>query len=903
MDKEQIIHDTEVLTKACTDAQNWIEKNEERVRTCGKSQKNVLSELRHQARLFRMLGRAAARKMCAGVFGPSQAGKSYLLSSLARDSAGNVMCDFNGERHDFLREINPEGGKESTGLVTRFTMTPPSGYPHGYPVHVRLLSETELVKIFANTYFCDAIHMTGSDRYGKEALTSALQQLENQALATTSSHITIDVMEDLHEYILNSFGDKARPVLLEDLYWEKAIELAPKLSLDGRVTLYSLIWDGVDEFSDMLRSLLTDLEKIGFAEEIFCSMKSLIPREASIIDVETLGKTDFSACGAKETVEVINRSGKTAEICRKNLTAIVAELTLVMVNKPADYFDHTDLLDFPGYKARLEASNLREYLKSGKSDSAVEQFFRRGKVAYLFQRYNSERELTSLLLCNSTTDNIPGLPKAVEEWIISTHGKSPEERVNTKNALFYILTKSDTNFDWGPGKKYETVWDSTLQGKFLAHFSNTFSQDTHWVERWKPDQPFNNMYMLRNVNIAWKAMMKIDSGGHETEIMDTQHYENMRDAFIKSELVRKHFSSPETSFDELMKLNDGGIEYIKRSLAPLCDPNLKLTQIANTIIRARDKLYSILTPFYHSGNQAEEIKKKKALFLKIKTYCGNPKFRSRFPELLNSFNLPIDHLVYLRDDAERKFEEYKEKFNAIQMEETQKTETEDPQDLDMDFSLDDLQGDIFGSAETKQDSGKGGNADNCEKDFISFYVDRIIEVWNNHCHSKADNSDLTEYYLFPQQAFLSMLDEFDTAITRKDLRKLIENKFREIAKFAADETQKNRRQASFAMSVLNDFVCWLGRNPKTTDSKDRIIDFNGKDVSVFKDRVDLTDYPSLPERYDNQGHAKQWYMDWLVSFYGMLIDNAISDDTGKIDIVQNTILGEILRTIKKEQAN
>ena len=49
MEKEQIIRDSETLTRACLDAEKWVEINDERVRSCGKSQSSVLSELRHQA--------------------------------------------------------------------------------------------------------------------------------------------------------------------------------------------------------------------------------------------------------------------------------------------------------------------------------------------------------------------------------------------------------------------------------------------------------------------------------------------------------------------------------------------------------------------------------------------------------------------------------------------------------------------------------------------------------------------------------------------------------------------------------------------------------------------------------------------------------------------------------------
>jgi hypothetical protein len=904
MDKEQIINDAAIYEKACKDAQVWVKNNEEIVVKSGKTLNGVAAHLRKEARFFRQIAKAAKRKMCAGVFGPSQAGKSYLLSSLARDEKGDVFCDFNGEQHDFLKEINPAGGKESTGLVTRFTITSPQNVPKDYPVYVRLLSETELVKIFANSFFCDAIH---KEIVNKDEIRQKIAALKPRAGAQ-QSHIDIDAMENLREYITNSFGDKTRAACLEEVFWDDAVELAPKLGLDDRVTLYSIIWNGIEEFTDMLRVLVSDLEKLEFSEELFCSMKALVPREASIIDVDTLGKTDFSKCGASPNVQVMTRSGKCSEISRKNLTAIVAEITMVMVHKPADYFDHTDLLDFPGYKARLEATDLKEYLHSGKADSPVEQFFRRGKVSYLFRRYSDERELTSLLLCNSTTDNIPGLPLAIEEWITSTHGKTPNDRVNSadKTALFYILTKSDRTFEMGQGKSIDKIWDSVIEGQFLAHFGSTFSQTTRWVENWTPTSPFNNMFLLRNINIEWKGMMDLE-GSNEIAIRDTELCDKMHQSFINSALVKKHFSNPELAYSELMKLNDGGIGLIKRCLKPLCDPNLKLGQLSNALEIERQKLLDFLSKFFSSGNLEDELKKKKMLFVKIKNFSNNPKFRERFPELLDSFTLGVEQVVYLKDDAERRFEEYKEKFNAIQMEKTQEMAnaevSEENLDLDLDISLDP---DSFFDSPSKVMKGGDGNAaddDSHEKDFISFYVERIIEAWSSNCHAKADKSDITSYYMFPAQSFTAMLDEFDEALTRLKINKVIENKFREIAKYTGDESQKNRRQASFAINALNDFISWLGKNPndKTISAADREIDFNGKRLEVFAPREEFTGYPTLPDTYDPQYHAKKWFMDWLVTFYGMLVDNATSGSSGKINLEQNAVLGKIIKTVNKGQ--
>ena len=113
--------------------------------------------------------------------------------------------------------------------------------------------------------------------------------------------------------------------------------------------------------------------------------------------------------------------------------------------------------------------------------------------------------------------------------------------------------------------------------------------------------------------------------------------------------------------------------------------------------------------------------------------------------------------------------------------------------------------------------------------------------------------------------------------------------------------QKNRRQASYAVSVLNSFISWLGHNPSETDVSERNVDFNGKNITVFRNEEHLVSgFPELPYTYDSQANAKQWFMDWLVSFYGLLIDNAVSDDTGKINVEQNSKLGQILKTIKPE---
>lgn len=906
MDQQTLVKQAGVIADVAAKAQEWVDQNRTRVSSGTQSVEDIQANLRRQARLARRLGRAAERKMCAGVFGPSQAGKSYLLSSLARDEYGDVLVKFGNETHDFLKEINPYGGKESTGLVTRFTLTPAANLPDGFPVHVRLFSETELVKIFANSYFRDCKHKGKID---KDAIRNEVEGMKGKVGTASAPHLDLDAMEDLREYINSCAENAGRAIILDELYWPEAIHMAPKMPLEDRAKLYGVIWDNIPEFTAMFLSLARDLERLGNPDEAFCEMSALLPNTASIIDVETLGKDDFSSLGVANEVKIKGKNGQVANITRKNATAIVAELILVMCAKPAPYFDHTDLLDFPGYKARLECSDIREYLgddaKDGKKENKVEQFFRRGKVDYLFQRYNAENELTSLLLCVATTDQTPGLASAVSEWIASTHGETPEaRRAYARTALFYILTKADRYFEKKPGSLTE-LWKSVIIGNFLAHFGGVFTGKTNWVEQWEPNRPFQNLFLLRNINIPFDAVMRYqDKQGVQVEMgvqEDKQaRVAELREAFINTPEVKKYFSSPGEAFDELMKVNDGGMGHIKNRLGPLCDPDLKLAQVAQGLAGVAQSVIAILSPFYHSGDQEQELKKKMAFFAGFGRLFKNPYFQERFPELLSNFKVAPEILFYLRPEAERKYEEYRQeqlKAMLAEVQEQPEPVVAEPEGDPLDF-LDD----VFNDPAPVQAAQGGGAKPGESKDEHHFYARRIIESWDERMRRLAETPECQNYYQFSKPVFLGMLDEFGQAVARLQVQAKLEKKFREIAEpVDVSRESKIRKQAAYAIGVLNDFVSWLGKKPSDTEPAQRSVNYRGEDVMVFRDRPPVQEYPVLPETF--VPFSRQWYKDWLTAFYGMLVDNVTYTDGAQIDMEQNRRLGDLIKQLNGENAS
>ena len=80
--------------------------------------------LRDLALRTRKLRRAWARKQSLGLFGPSQAGKSFLVGALLSHELGSLEVLSRGGAVDFLDEINPAKGVESTGVLPRFSATP-----------------------------------------------------------------------------------------------------------------------------------------------------------------------------------------------------------------------------------------------------------------------------------------------------------------------------------------------------------------------------------------------------------------------------------------------------------------------------------------------------------------------------------------------------------------------------------------------------------------------------------------------------------------------------------------------------------------------------------------------------------------------------------------------------------
>ncbi len=850
----------------------WVRTNPQ---TVGSSGETLLRESNRLARALRKEAATAARKMCVGVFGPSQSGKSYLISALAQDADGSLLAALGDESADFIQDINPAGGKESTGLVTRFTLTPGDA-PAGFPVRLRLLSELDLVKILANTYYADCRHLTPPD---EEAIAARVGELAKRAKgAPWQAPFDEDDMLDLKDYVTRNFRADACVQKLEHLFWPKAVHAAGRLAPADRAALFELLWDEAKPFTGLYLRLRDVLDSLGHPDEAFCGKEALLPRENSIIDVETLRGLGEGGDG---TLELVARDGRRATAARAEAAALTAELAITMRHKPDDFFEHTDLLDFPGYRSRLKTDDVAREL--GKPDQ-LRQFFLRGKVAYLFERYKSDLELTSMLLCiGPSNQEVQDLPAVISDWVSDAAGKSPELRRGRRTTLFLVLTKFDMEFEKKKGAMDdETRWSNRLHASLL----DFFGKQHDWPEQWTPDRPFDNTFWLRNPKFRWEAVIAFD-GERETGVRPEQeaYVADMKAKFLNTPEVRRHFADPEAAWDAAFTLNDGGVAFLRQHLRPVCDPAIKRRQVADRVADNLRPFVEHLRRFHRIDDKAALREQQRQLGMRLARSLAVAAQNQRFGELLRAM-LVRDHDLYSL---------YYQVENRLMREE------QAPQpSMGSAASAQDIMDDLFGELAPPAAAPETSDALAPQPlDEAGAFAGLVIGAWIEQLNALAADPALQTYFGLEAADFGQLVHELVQGMSRLGLERDIAQAVRDVSGYRNIRRDKLVwRQASMAAYRINAFVDWLGFNPAVTSESGRVIQLAGRTRTLFVRQPDPEGYPVLsaePSPFD-----KQYCTDWLAALVHLIEGNADYEDGQTFDPEQNARLGRIIDNLNPD---
>lgn len=886
------------LVKRCQDvfegsgaAVSWIDDTRQSSQRLDREGEPMIETLRRHRNMVRRLGEAAQRPLSVGFFGVSQAGKSYLISSLAVDESGELETNLGAERLNFIKHINPPGGgKEATGLVTRFTRRA-SRAPASHPVDVKLLSEGDVIKILGNSFYSDFDSEKVENDITSETIHSRLVELERKRQPKPTGGLDEDDMVDVMDYFRRRFKNSME--IFQGEFWPTAVDLAPRLLAADRAQLMSLLWGGIDPLTQAYLRLSEALAKIGNASEAYCALNVLVEKidsgysqEHGIVNVDILSRM---GCSDDDMVELLPVCGGEVlgaqSISRATLAALVAELNFVLAEKPrAELLENVDLLDFPGYRGRLRVGSFEEVAKaadkSGQTDP-VAALILRGKVAYLFERYIEDQEMNILVLCTPSDkqSEIETVSQAVDAWVKNTQGETPEERAARLPGLIWAFTRLDIKMLKKPSDSPEMrrkEWDGMVQ-MVLERF-----QSSDWLSNWAGGQPFRNMFLVRKPGMA-DALIETSPGGQEsgirTEAVD--HMAMLRESFVTVEGVQTYFADPGNAWDAMINMNDGGMNRIAEYLNQVALPQSKIERIGEQVDKITTSVVAReLGPFYFGEGEGEVAKKRD----NAAQVQGNLKQRlHHFGEFLACLQPNDDHLRSLYLYTQSHQEAGADDAGAA-------ASGGEPHVGGGLISLD-LSG--TAPAEAEASGGKGAGAISQNKAYG--FAEALMKDWYRHLRQLSDDPTVQRYIGITTDTMNKVVDEVVTGAERNRVLEQVADALNEAENRAGvSRSQLVDQQVKVASSIINNFIDYLGLNTMSVDNRPSSKAGGGR--RTFENPKLIDGLPNLPDQPIN--YPAMYILDWLDGFEKMAIDNVGHTAGRDISPEQNERLGAILNKVR-----
>jgi hypothetical protein len=445
-------------------------------------------------RKLRKIKYALSENCSTAAYGESQVGKSYLMSSLLSSPSSPFVIMNRGKAYRFVDEINPSGGNnakiESTGVITRFTTRQTNPKMADY-VRVSNLSVVDIILLLADSYYND-VKINTEAVLMKDDIDSLLKQMKPlwEDKSVIQDFITEDDVKDICEYIAEIIGNNAAN-LCKSNFCKVVAPVIKHVAYEDWVNVFGLLWNNDSELNRLFTTLIGEYKKLDFATEVYVPFDAVLRKNGTLLKIDWLD----SVCGIHKEDEndvlytdVFDADGNllAKDFNKSYMSALIAELTFVLseqVTVDRKFLKTIDLLDFPGAKSR-------EKFKHSQLGEVLPTMLRRGKVAYLFNKYSRSLKISSVLFCHHADHKTePTIGDSINCWIQENIGRTNTERAkyltstNGVSPLFMICTKFNIDLE---RVKVDVKGEDTL-GNHWARFNSTIPkiiEPEKWMEDW-----------------------------------------------------------------------------------------------------------------------------------------------------------------------------------------------------------------------------------------------------------------------------------------------------------------------------------------------------------------------------------------------------------------------------------
>lgn len=603
----RMAEDTENLAQ---DLANWVSSfNEERVRMdllpVPASDEFELTRLR---RLASNLYSSAKVPVSAAVYGPSQVGKSLFVgrvlvassddySPLGRDEQNGPPAYF--QHLSFDTDLNPQSGSnEATALVTRFTTKDriAANMSPEYPVMVRALTRAQWLRVLARGFNGECA--TPERNWSQDQLEDMFDEVSGRYSGVeVDRRWRLDLL-DAYAYMRicdrRGFQSKesvvngllSRYPLTEDGY----IAVAANLFWDNWPALTTLFMR-INNFLTSIHSedhdpaILTHWAGVRF---LLDSQRAKEHERRNSRCFKSVDWADFHLA-EKDGWHVLEynegRGGghEELDIIQASMLEMVMPVLPHRLNEDwRKTIESIDILDIPGMRAGRQGA---EQGKRQSADLPEEQMeiVKRGKVAYLFERYTEEMLIQTLLLLarGGNLEVTAQMKYHIDKWGRARYGDEawPSKVKDKLPALFLGVTGIDEEF-----RNREEFADPMLYNTRLAQVADALGEVM--TDFGGPGQHFRNVYPLRYPG-TWDA----DREAQEAE--GAMKWEKAGEAFLKSELVQTYVATPEEKWKAAMRDGDGGLSLISHGWREVTTAHKKQAQLEEQIKEVRSRLQQL----------------------------------------------------------------------------------------------------------------------------------------------------------------------------------------------------------------------------------------------------------------------------------------------------------------------
>ncbi|MEQ4924604.1 putative virulence factor [Proteus hauseri] len=895
-DEKQLTAKWDAIYQGAGKAIDWVTAVRGNAPRLNTEADSLIYRLRRSRNMAKNLSLATQRPMSVGFFGLSQAGKSYLISALAAGADGRLKTSMSGKTLDFIDHINPPGGgKEATGLVTRFSRKATKG-TQDYPVELHLFSEIEIIKILANAYLYDFNQEKIDFELDEDKVSRLITTLSTQRNATPVAGITHDDVVSLWDY-LQRHAEKSQKKLATT-FWPKAIELAPYLTIAQRAKLFAVLWGEIDELTAAYQRFSTTLSQLGHAPLVLAPLSALVKEQDgilvqndSIMNVDMLERLNTENDSQISVCPVhTDRTDAPVRLSLAELTALTVELVVPLLDAPSKVlFEQVELLDFPGYRGRLGVETMDDVRRQVNDDSAnpLAQLILRGKVAYLFERYTDNQEMNVLVVCTASNkqSDVKEVGGVLTEWIHNTQGKDAQTRAKRPSGLIWAMTMFDMRITNSLTMNEALLRQSWGKGGMIKMAMLERFGQYPWMSDWVNGDAFNNTFLVRKPGVP-TPFIQI-SNGKETVLNDdsVSQLRLMKKTFAEDETVQRYIQQPDQAWDAMLSLNDGGMQRLADYLETVALKSLKLERINEQLQEVqRDLIGHHLEKWYQSGGEEELLVKRRNAETILRFMQSRPYLQGALLDYL----LPPRKALY---DLYMQEKEVLDTLNSA--DKKQASPAPVSAFAAMEQPTFDLLGDAPISLVPQEDEAPKGHGNEVA------YPRKVMALWINHLRSLPDNSTLLSYLGIDQEIMVLLVDELITAINRLGVEQ------RMLKTLAGTEAIARRddlaeQQSSRVHNVLGDFITWFNFKDMGAERPDSKINtghkiFEKPDSNSVQWGNDerLVRLPTTPVNY-----TFLFVFDWLIALSAIITENAGHSAGREISAEQNALLGQIIQTMK-----